>query len=42
MLNEFRKGWGGFIAGYSIDNASIGIYPKWQEYTYGEFNRYGI
>jgi len=30
MLNELRKGWGGFITGYSIDNASIGIYPEWQ------------
>ncbi len=42
MLDRLWRGRGGFIAGYYVDNASIGLDPKWQEYACEEFLGGGI
>ncbi len=42
MLDKLWRGRGGFVAGYYVDNHSIGLDPKWQEYACDEFRKYGI
>ena len=41
MLDKLWKGRGGFIAGYYLDNAAIGLDPKWQDYACQEFLKRG-
>jgi len=41
MLGKLWKGRGGFIAGYYLDNAAIGLDQKWQDYACQEFFKYG-
>lgn len=42
MLDKLWRGRGGFVAGYCIDNPSIGLDPVWQEYACDEFSKRGI
>lgn len=42
MLDKLWKGRGGFIGGYYVDNASIGLDPKWQGYACDEFATHGV
>lgn len=42
MLDKLWHGRGGFIAGYYVDNESIGLDPRWQNYACDEFLNTGI
>jgi len=42
MIDKLWRGRGGFIAGYYVDNESIGLDPKWQGYACDEFTKHGV
>ena len=42
MIDKLWHGRGGFIAGFYVDNESIGLDPKWQGYACDEFSKYGV
>ena len=42
MLDRLWHGRGGFIAGYYVDNESIGLDPGWQDYACDEFMKAGV
>jgi hypothetical protein len=42
MLDKLWQGRGGFIAGYYVDNASIGLELRWQDYACEAFMMYGV